>query len=369
MTLLIKSAFVLDSLMSPSRFRRAFPMNGMRILGLSMIPAIGFALICCSANATERSRTEEALGVVVEEFPTGQGPAGFDELPGNAPQAAFAVEERPVSGPSPQDYYEGIPIVRAKGPDGSEYEADCGYSDSLGIAPDFKAGSNADRQSYGTHHGATYCPESVFIGKREGDFLYPKLVFPDVGSHTTAPHAFSIDSEGSCHLAVADVNIFQENRLKLYWVTGDLQTGKWTKAWLIEQRGFTSWAHPRSVALGKSVHLLWNWVDAGQKEANPANGLFHIEWTPKGLSRKVHIAAGEIDAWGVTADPDTGILLAIFAREDGVYGTTKRKDSMWSRSSRILPYRTSALSVEIRDGMFLVRTGSDTTREWAIRCL
>jgi len=61
----------------------------------------------------------------------------------------------------------------------------------------------------------------------------------DVGSYDTAPHHLAIDKKGMVHLIVADVNIFQDNRLDLYWAIGDPATGKWTAAWLLDRRGFT----------------------------------------------------------------------------------------------------------------------------------
>lgn len=328
---------------------------------------IVISLAGCNSGVDERSLTETALGVTVGDFPTNQGAAGFDELPGDSPMMAYTVEEQPVSGPPPQYSYETRPSVRAKAADGSEYEAYCGYDDPDEIASNTRLPSQTVRQFYGTHHGATYHPQSVFIGRREARLLNPVLVFPDVGSHTTAPHAFSIDNRGRFHLAVADVNIFQDNGLELYWAVGDPQVGRWTEAWLLERRGFTSWAHPRSVVYGDSVHLLWDWVDASHEEAKAQSGLFHVEWKPSGFTRKVRVAAGGIEAWDVAVDSESGLILTVFSLEDGLYGVTRSTNGTWSRPGLIRSDRSLSVSVEAREGNFVVRTGVENTREWAVR--
>lgn len=320
----------------------------------------------CAAEADERPLTERALGVSVVEFPTEQGPAGFDELRADAPAARLVVAERPASGPRPKSSYEPRKSVQSMAPDGSAYEAYCGYPDDPELAQAHDGKGVSNRQFYARHHGASYHAESVFVGRREGGRLNPSLVFPDVGSHTTAPHAFSVDSHGNCHLVVADVNISQGNRLDLYWVIGDPRTAKWGSAFLLEHRGFTSWAHPRSIALGESVHLLWDWVDGSHPEAQPDNGLFHVEWTPRGFGRKVRIASGEILAWDMAMDSKSGLLLAVYSTDEGVYGATRSRDGWWSKPARLLTVSSMALSVEARDGAFLLRTGDGETKEWLV---
>ncbi len=342
---------------------------GAHLLSLPMVLAIAFVVAGCAFLVSERSRTEEYLRVAVEEFPTGQGPAGFDEVPQGAPPPALAIRERPLSGPEPPQWYEPRRTVRAKAPSGSEYEAYCGYADSDSPTPSGQLSRTTVRtlrQSYGTHHGATYYPESVFIGKRVGGLLKPILVFPDVGSHTTAPHALAIDNQERCHLAVADVNIFQDNALDLYWLVEDLQTGRWLKAWLLEKRGFTSWAHPRSLAWGESIHLLWNCWSAANDDSAAKSGLFYVGWAPGGFTRKVRIASGEIGAWDIAVGSESGLLLAACALDDGVYAVTRSRDGTWSRHGLIQTGRVFGLSVDARPGVFIVRTASKVTREFEL---
>ncbi len=326
---------------------------------------IVFTTFSCVSIVNERHSTESYLHVKVAEFPTGQGAAGFDILPNTTPISILNVKEQQLSGPDPKPYYETVRSVYAKSPrSGVEYEAFIGWINVGENAPSDKLSRITQRyvrQSYGSHHGATYYPQSVFIGRREGGLLNPILVFPDVGSHTTAPCAFSIDSQERCHLAVADVNISQDNKFDLYWVIGDLQTGKWINAWLIDKRGFTSSAHPRSVVWGDSIHLLWNWVEDWD------GGLFHVEWTPSGFTRKLCIMDGHITAWDVAIDSRSGLLLVAFTRSDGVYGATKSSDGGWSRPVRIQADQVFALSLECRLGIFVLRTGEGkNAREFAI---
>src|SRR5215203_3954311 len=169
-------------------------------------------------DSYEVRQTEKLLGVSLQTLP---GPSRFDELPPNRPVVQFTVKEQPVSGPTPAPYYEPRPIVRTKAPDGSVYEALCTSNTANVIrGPQQRSTADNTRQMYGTHHGYAYTPHDIYIGKRVAGRLNTALFFPDVGSHTTAPHHLAIDNRGLAHLIVADVNIFQDNRLDLYWVIG-----------------------------------------------------------------------------------------------------------------------------------------------------
>ena len=72
-----------------------------------------------TADGFEVRQTEKLLGVPLQTFPGPQGPAKFDELPPTRPALQFTVKEQPVSGPTPQPFYEVRSIVKAKAPDGS----------------------------------------------------------------------------------------------------------------------------------------------------------------------------------------------------------------------------------------------------------
>jgi hypothetical protein len=321
-------------------------------------------------SAFEAAQTQRLLGVAVQDFPLPQGPAGFDELASNAPAFRFTVTERPLSGPKPREFYDVISSVEAHAPDGSVYEAYCGYDDPDVIVPGHAFISTMEnrRQRYGTHHGYGYRPQDIFIGKRESGKLKPMLFFRDVGSHTTAPHYLAIDSQGQFHLAVADVNIFQDNRLDLYWVIGNPKSEKWTAAWLIDRRDYTSAAHPWSAALGDGVHLVWGWDDMeGVRSAG--SGLFHVEWGPGGFSRKVRVVSGEVYAWGAAIDPQSGRLVIAYAKDRGVYVVSRLKEGNWTRSERLHPGIGYVSGVAIKaseGGAFVIRTNIEEAREWVL---
>ncbi len=326
-----------------------------------------------ASDATfEATQTQRALGIPVREFPAPQGPAGFDDLPAGAPAFRFSATEQPPSGPTPRASYQTRRVVRTRAPDGSAYEAYCGYDDPMEIVPGhgFVSTLANRRHRYGTHHRAEYHPLDVFIGKRVGGRLAPLLFFRDVGSHTTAPHHLAFDGRGQCHLTVADVDLYQDNRLHLYWVTGDPAARKWTAAWLIDRRGFTSWSHPWSAAWEEKVHSVWDWCDASSGRAAPGSGLFYVEWTPRGFGRKARVVPGEVRSWDAAVDPRTGRLLVAFSKEDGVYVASRSDGAVWARATRLNPGVTGNCDVAVEateGGTFVLRTGSENTKEWVLR--
>ncbi|HEX6182968.1 MAG TPA: hypothetical protein VFZ44_03585 [Pyrinomonadaceae bacterium] len=325
-----------------------------------------------SDAAFELSQTQKHLGVPVREFPPPQGLTGLDDLPADAPQFKFTVTERRPTGPEPPASYTPKRSVQVRAPDGSVYEAYVGHDDPQQIVPGHGHVSTPanTRQRYGTHHGYAYHPNDVFVGQREGGRLRTKLFFRDVGSHTTGPHTLAIDSKGNVHLAVADVNIYQDNRLDLYWVIGNPATGKWEAAWRIDLRGFTSWSHPWSAAWGDKVHLLWNWCDVSVNKTAPGMGAFHLEWSPNGFGRKVRVVKGEVREWGLAIDPQSGRLLIALSRDDGVYVLSKPEGGSWTRPARLHPRirRRHNIAVEPAEGgAFVIRLAYLDTREFVLR--
>jgi len=224
---------------------------------------------------------------------------------------------------------------------------------------------------YGTHYGYAYTPEDVYIGKRVAGRLQTALFFPDVGSHDTAPHHLAIDNNGMVHLIVADVNIYQDNRLDLYWVIGDPATGKWTAAWLVDRRGFTSSSEPWTGAWANKVNLLWHWEKQGL-EGSTDDGVFYLQWQQRGFGRKVRILNGQVSSWAAAVDPQSGRLLLVYSNDDGVYLTSRTEGGTWTRPARLNksltgPHDVSVTSVN--DGMFIIRTAGQDTREWVVRLL
>lgn len=331
-------------------------------------------------TAFEAAQTAKLLGVPVQSFPSPQGLTGFDELPTNARAFTFTLTEQPRSGPPPPVYFEERKIVTARAPDGTVYEAYCGNDDTSEIVPGHGFVSNFEnkRQWYENHLGYGYMPQDVYIGKREAGRIRPTLFFRDVGSHTTAPHHLAIDNQGKVHLAVADVNISQENRLDLYWVIGDPKTGKWNSAWLIDRRGFTSWSHPWSAAWSDKVHLLWDWCDVSIHKGAPGMGAFHVEWTASGFGRKMRIFAGPVRQLDAAVDQASGLLVIVLVRDaGGVYVLSRSADGKWTRPSLLHPSLRGRANVSIEatgSGAFIIKAGSDSligriddSKRWLLR--
>lgn len=323
-------------------------------------------LIGCGAengSAFEAKQTEKLLGVAVQDFPPPQGLAGFDELPASAPEFRFTVAERPLSGAPPQAFHEVRPSMQARGPDGSVYEAYLGKNDA---GYSFVSTLANRRQRYRGHYGYEYSPPDVFVGRHEGGKLKPILFFRDVGSHTGAPYYLAVDNRGRCHLTVADVNIDQGNRLDLYWVIGNPMSGRWTAAWLIDRRGFTSWSHPWSAAWGEKVHLLWTWGD-GRVDTAPGSGAFHVEWSRGKFTRKVRLISGLVNQLAAAVDPRSGRLLVVFSKDDGVYVLSRPEGGSWTRAAWLHPEGDDVAVEAAESGEFIIRTGSEGTREWVLR--
>ena len=173
------------------------------------------------------------------------------------------------------------------------------------------------------------------------------------------------------HLAVANVNISQDNRLDLYWVIGDPKAGKWNSAWLIDRRGFTSWSHPWSAAWSNKVHLIWDWCDVSIHKRAPGMGAFHVEWTPNGFGRKTRVFAGPVGDLDAALDQQSGLLVIVLARDaGGVYVLSRSADGKWMRPSLLHPGLRGRYDVSIEatgSNTFIIRTGSNQTREWLLR--
>ena len=326
-----------------------------------------------AAAAYEAQQTPKLLGVAVQTFPRPQGLNGYDDLPPNRSPLRFRLTERSPTLPPPQEPYETRSIVKAHAPDGSIYEA-ISTRDEEQLTPNhgFVSTYENRRQMYGTHHDYEFSPENVYIGRRVNGLLKPLLFFRDIGSHDTAPHHFAVDNKGMVHLAVADVNIFQENRLDLYAVIGDPATGKWTSAWLIDRRGFTSSSRPWTAAWADKVNLLWHWCDESYNKNDPGMGIFHLQWTPSGWGRKVRVVKGVPRAWEAALDPRSGRVLVVYSNARGVYVTSRPEGGSWTRSTLLSPGLKGGVSVSVtaaHDGTFIIGTDQFEPREWVLRIL
>jgi hypothetical protein len=336
----------------------------------------------CDPQAFEKAQTEKLLGVPVEDFRGPQGPDRFDDLPAQAKPFRFQVTQRALSGPAPTPLFER-PRVLARGPDGQEYEAYCARPGSAALRQELAPGRAPDssgehvRHCYDGSGHWRFHPKDVFIGKRTPGGLEPALVFPDVGSHDMDAHAMAVDRTGACHLVVADVEIFQSNRFHLYWVVGDMATGKWTRAWLVDRRGFTQSAAPWCAAWGDTVQLLLAWDTFTERQPTGRSGVYHLEWRPSGFGPKVQVLHGnvtdEANNWGAALDAATGRLLLVASRDDGIVVAARPAGGEWSRPTRLADtWRGSPnLFVEAPgDGTFTIRAAWDgAAKEYVIKPL
>jgi hypothetical protein len=164
----------------------------------------------------------------------------------------------------------------------------------------------------------------------------------------------------------------------MYSVIGDPKTGKWSSAWLIDRRGFTSWSSPWSAAWGDKVHLLWDWCDVSIHKNAPGMGLYHVEWSPNGFGRKTRIFAGPVREFDAAIDQGSGLLVIVLVKDrGGVYVISRTVEGKWTRARLLAPGVTGSPDVSIAatgDGAFVIRTSddimrerSDSTKEWLLR--
>jgi hypothetical protein len=331
----------------------------------------------------EEVRTAKVLGVPARPFPPPQGVSGFDEVPADAPDFPGEVRAREPTGPQPP-FISLRRRARAKGPDGRELVAYCGYpkerdsdeipetksddesSKSLKIASGHPFVSNLLNRRHRYSPGEN--PPDIYIGAVSEGVLHPLLLFRDAGNQGVgeSPPGLAIDSRGRCHLAVCDVFMEEHNRFKLYYVIGDPATGKWEEAWLVQHLGgLTSSAKPICFRLGDSVELVWEWQSPILGHDTPMDahtGIYHLEWSPKGFSAKVRVArCSLIYDFAAEIDETRGLLLLAWndsgdtPRACNTYLAARPRGGPWSRPKLLLK-QTSGLSLErVGDGGFAVR--------------
>jgi hypothetical protein len=340
-------------------------------------------VLSCGFLSSERSQTSKLLGVKVVDFPGPQRLTEYDPVPPNPPAFEFDLDASTIELKTPRDSFETRPSVFATAPDGSIWEAYCGEAGAapnvmpeidyrsegeknqpkfVEAPPGNKSGSENTRQGYATHLGYGYQGSDVFIGVREDDRLKTKLFFRDVGSHTTAPHHFSIDSAGRAHLVVIDVNISDDNQMDLYWMVGDLSSGKWLSATLIEQRGFTSVSHPWTGISGNKVHLIWSW-SAGARKSN-ADGLYYLERAGEEFGRKSQFVSGDVWSWDAAVDPESGRILVVYStlEPQALYAVTRSPSGEWTRPESLPSGILEVSAVKVAaagDDEFVIRIGDE----------
>jgi hypothetical protein len=358
---------VLRAIETYSNWKFDAPMDNATFHVEGMGPADPLVDAPADPELFEVEQTRNLLGFAVQDFPKPQGPASFDELPADSPAFAFQIAPRKLSGPEPPAWYETRSSIVIKKPDGSEIEAYGGDDDPKKFLP----GHGFDSTRTNRRHLSGIGARNIYIGKRLTGKLQPSLFFRDAGSHGPC-YDFALASKDRCHLAIADVDMGQFNRFKLYWLVGDLKAGKWTEAWLVDRLDqFTSWAHPRSAAWKDKVHLIWNWADGSTGDKAQHTGIYHVQWNPAGFGRKLRVFKGEATSFDMAVDPDSGQLLVVFNTGKGAFVTSKPAQGTWTRPARLHPMLTDDYSVSVQaggKGCFIVRTKYVQTREWLLTC-
>lgn len=328
---------------------------------------------CSAQMSAEGLQTSRLLGVRLLELQGSQGVKSYEEV-GRARKPfkfEYSNENAQLTIPKPKPSYEPRKSVFARHPNGKMIEAFCERPNDPNVILPSKLDRNERyaRQWYGSHHGYQYSPTHIYVGERESGVLRSRLMFPDVGSHQTAPHHFSIDSEGRAHLVVADVNISDDNAMDLYWVVGDLSEGKWLSATLVDQRGFTSVSHPWTGAAGNRIHLVWGWDGGANTTEKDGNGLYYLDRVDSEFGRKVRFVEGAVSNFDAALDPDSGLLLVAYTPKgsNGVYLVSRSSTGEWTFPTLIEPggMRGPELLVRfIGNGVFVVcsSTGLRTIR-------
>src|SRR5262249_167064 len=99
-------------------------------------------------------------------------------------------------------------------------------------------------------------------------------------------------------------------------------------------------------------------------------GIFYLQWSPNGFGRKVRVVKGVPQSWDAAVDAQSGRLLLVYSNANGVYMTSRPEAGTWTRPTVLNASlkTTDALSVTSgADGTFIIRTGSEDTREWVVR--
>ena len=317
----------------------------------------------------ELTELDRALGVHVENLCNSPELAGFTDIPADSPEFSFAAKLQTVTGPGPRQHFDRRESVKARSPEGGYYVAYCGSNPNENVVAHTNFVSNLANRRH-RFGGTAYYPHDIFIGRQnKAGQIDPCLFFRDVGFENTAPHGIGIDSSNRCHLMVADIDIFQDNRLMLYWVVGDPSTGKWLSASLIDRHGFTSWAHPWTGAWKDQVHLSWNWCDITRGDILQESGIYHVLCHSGRLGSKIRVAKGVVSNWDAAVQPSSGRLVYVFSQNLGVYLVSCTAQGTWTRKALLTSSLIENVPVSICPGerdTYLVRVGSEEPKEWEI---
>lgn len=320
-------------------------------------------------------QTKRALGIDVRDFSGNQGISGFDDLPADATPTEVELTARSPTAEGPKNFEQRQDWSSARASDGETYWALMTWADQNQgrLTPDHGFNSDVKTRRHRYGEGA-YHPYDIFLGKKQGDMLKPTLQFRDVGSHANQAPAFAVDARGRCHLLVPDVDMGQKNRFKLLWVIGDLNTGKWTEACLIEHRRlFTSSAAAQVVTAGEKTEAFWSW---GGRDNPSEEGVFTVPLGAEGFGRKKRIFAlpcDFIERFSAAVQPGTGTALV---GVDSYHGKSQfalvARDGAgrWHAPKVVDLGLTFVGAFEVQcgpDDTFVLRMTTEETHEWVVK--
>jgi hypothetical protein len=333
------------------------------------IPLTSFLMaLMCGLNAScagqndddfEMAKTKELLAVDVVDYSLKlQATKSLNFS--NLKKLEFAAQEHAFKGEDVPALFSQRTVVHATTKANKKFAAYCGSPKNEIFDPRDKFVSDLGNRRH--QYRDMYYPSDVIIGHQQEKKISPMLFFRDVGSHSTHPHAFSIDDNDKAHLIVSDVLISSENRLKIWWAIGNLSSGKWENAGLVHQnKEFTSSSYPKSAATADSIHAVIHVRDKKRK-----SHLVHYVWNTKsGYETPITILEADKVEFDVAGDRKADLLAVIYSTDTGVYLLTNERNE-WQQCP-LLPEKLKGRHyVEIEntgERQFRIRaTGEENTQ-------
>src|SRR5262245_61780685 len=186
-------------------------MHHLKLVSFLIALTCGFNMSCAAQNDDEfeMAKTKELLGGDVVDLSQKLQPSKRLEIK-DLRALEFTANVQPFAGKNvPQSFHQRT-IVHATSKADKEYAAFCGSPKNEIFDSRDKFTSDLGNRRH--RYRDMYHPPDVIIGSRQDKMITPLLFFRDVGSHTTRPHAFSVDDDNKAHLIVSDVLISSENR-------------------------------------------------------------------------------------------------------------------------------------------------------------
>lgn len=360
------------------------------IIILSLVLSAVVHINCCSNDCYERERTEELLGLTLEEFPPPEGIFGYSNLPDDAKEFKFILKEKEFMGESPEDICYGRPIVRVQDHSKNiDIYAFCGYpidilkegnDDLLAITDQptlFDENQESEkyditqniRHRYGSHMGFGLVPSSIFIGTMIKDRLKPVLIFHDVGTDDMCCHYISVDEQENCYLVVSDINMYNNRHLKEYLLQGNLNKEIWERAWMIfsineRVRGSFPWAFSHK----DETTVIWN-VNC---EIEYYSGIYAVTIKNGKFTNKIKLSNEATDSINAVMKNDTGDILIVYIENGCIYGSYLKYGGRWTKQTKILSGLKYNYAINIEDGendTYIINISRGGGQAWQLKII